>query len=97
MQLAVRGVVRTCLDFSLVAGLSGVVKARLLEIHALFHGNESSPSMAAPYSAVYPPSMASSAPVMNDDSSEARNRMALAISSGSPIRPIGTFASRAST
>ena len=42
------------------------------------------------YPAMMPPSMTSSEPVMKDDSSEARNRTALAISSGSPSLPMGT-------
>ena len=36
-----------------------------------------------------PPSMIISAPVMNDDSSEARKSAALAMSRGWPIRPRG--------
>lgn len=42
-------------------------------------------------SAVPPPSTARAAPVMNDESSEARKSTALAISSAVPIRPIGRF------
>src|SRR5712691_1025242 len=42
-----------------------------------------------PVWAVRPPSTTIAAPVMNDASSEARNRTVLAISSGSPIRPNG--------
>ena len=43
-------------------------------------------------SAVPPPSTTSVAPVMNDESSEARKSTALAISSGVPTRPKGRFA-----
>src|SRR5579863_1321270 len=38
----------------------------------------------------YPPSTISGVPVTNDDSSEARNRIAFAISSGCALRPIGS-------
>ena len=41
------------------------------------------------YTQVYPPSITRSAPVMNEDSSLARNKAPLAISSGWPSRPIG--------
>lgn len=41
------------------------------------------------YLAVIPPSATSTEPVTNDDSSEARNRATLAISRGSPGRPMG--------
>ena len=41
------------------------------------------------YCAVIAPSATSTVPVTNDDSSEARNRATLAISRGSPGRPIG--------
>jgi hypothetical protein len=41
------------------------------------------------YWAVYPPSIKRSAPVMKDESSQARNRAARATSSGVPILPIG--------
>ena len=42
-----------------------------------------------PYFAVIPPSATSTLPVTNDDSSEARKSATLAISRGSPGRPIG--------
>jgi hypothetical protein len=41
------------------------------------------------YCAVIAPSATSTVPVTNDDSSEARKRATLAISRGSPGRPIG--------
>ena len=41
------------------------------------------------YFAVIPPSATITEPVTNDDSSEARNSATLAISRGSPGRPIG--------
>ena len=44
--------------------------------------------------AVIPPSTTSSAPVMNEASSDARNSAALAISAASPKRPIGTCTRR---
>jgi len=44
---------------------------------------------SAPYCAVIAPSATSTVPVTNDDSSEARKRAQLAISRGSPGRPIG--------
>ncbi len=46
------------------------------------------------YAAVIPPSTTSADPVMNEDSSEARNRAARAISSGRPNRPMGMCTSR---
>jgi hypothetical protein len=45
------------------------------------------------YCAVMPPSMTSSEPVTQDDSSDARNRTPLAISSAVPSRPIGVRSS----
>ena len=42
------------------------------------------------YCAVIPPSITNSDPVLKDDSSEARNRIPMAISSAVPSRPIGT-------
>ena len=42
-----------------------------------------------------PPSTTRAAPVMNDDSSEARNSAPLAISSARPNRPTGMWTSRA--
>jgi hypothetical protein len=45
------------------------------------------------YCARYPPSTGSTAPVMNEASSEARKAMALATSAGSPMRPIGCMPS----
>src|SRR6266566_3012626 len=46
------------------------------------------PLRRGPISAVMPPSMTSPAPVMKAASSEARNTMPLAISSGVPMRPV---------
>ena len=46
------------------------------------------------YWATQPPSMSSSLPVMNDDSSEARKRTPWATSSGLPSRPKGTRSTR---
>src|ERR1700685_1947010 len=43
-------------------------------------------------SATPPPSTTRAAPVMNDESSEARKRTDFAISSGVPIRPMGRSA-----
>ncbi len=48
------------------------------------------------YWAVMPPSMTSSVPVTNDDSSEARYRIPAAMSSGWPMRPRGILATRSS-
>jgi serine/threonine protein kinase len=42
------------------------------------------------YCAVYPPSITRLAPVMNEDSSDARNSTPFAISSAVPRRPTGT-------
>src|SRR6266542_2756142 len=46
------------------------------------------------YAAEMPPSTTSAAPVMNDESSQARNRAARAISAACPGRPIGMWTSR---
>ena len=46
------------------------------------------------YWAVMPPSMTNSAPVTNDDSSDARYRIPAAMSSGWPMRPRGILATR---
>jgi len=52
--------------------------------------------LPVPFSLIYipsPPSTSSTSPVMNEASSEQRNRTAPATSSGSPSRPSGVFAS----
>src|SRR5215469_16523947 len=54
--------------------------------------NARDPRMGISQSAVPPPSTTNVAPVMNDESSEARKSTALAISSGVPTRPKGRFA-----
>src|ERR1700753_4033083 len=48
-------------------------------------------------SAVCPPSTYNTEPVINDASSEARNKAALAISSGKPRRPMGNVLAKASS
>src|SRR5215831_16634766 len=52
----------------------------------------SPPTIGGVQSAVPPPSTTSAAPVMNEESSEARNRTALAISATVPTRPSGRCA-----
>src|SRR5262249_60400500 len=51
-------------------------------------------SSGVTYAAVMPPSTTSDAPVMNDESSDARNSAALASSSACPSRPIGSCTMR---
>lgn len=50
--------------------------------------------LSHPYCAIQPPSTAIGSPVTNDDASEHSHITASAISSGLPIRPTGSAASR---
>jgi hypothetical protein len=71
--------------------LTAAIKRALLAHNEAWSEFCKQPDMAGAYWAVMPPSMTSSVPVIQADSSEARNRTPLAISSAVPRRPMGVL------
>ena len=71
-------------------GIGVSMSCIIVPLHKKRDGSDPPPKRMVIYSCPNPPSTLSSTPVMYDASSEARNATALAISSGSPKRFIGT-------